>query len=718
MDLKSALPPVQGVAGGGDATARTEQVLSNLSALSTQLERELSPADGDQTPLDWLSRSPYQLEMAKSLFNSLQSKHGKTASHSARVLLGCAGWSGQLGLASSDADTIQMAALLHDVGKICVPDSILLKPTELTPEEHAVMSRCRQIGLDLVRNCLANSDVIELMKNTSAWFDGSRSGGVSRDQIPLGARMLSIVDAFDSMTTDQVYRKALAPTRAVDELHRCAGKQFDPELVRLFADASVTDPKLLEEQANHWLSSLAPTPGGVLAPESDHPSNAGLAADMFQYSLLENISAGVIFVNNQGRVLYWNRGAERLTGMPGPRIRGQRWATDLILMRTDRGLPLGEADCPIAAACSGITIERRYLIRNGLGRDMAVDVQAMPVRSADGVIHGAIMLAEDASSAVSLEARCRNLNEMATRDPLTQVSNRAEFDQRLAQACQDFTQHGASFSLVICDVDHFKKVNDTFGHQAGDEVLKGFARLLEGASRGVDLVARFGGEEFVLLFPGCDLVNAQRRANDIRRELAAIGQPALEGKQVTASFGVTEIAAGDVPSNVLRRADVALYAAKDRGRNVVVSLAAGESIDGEVASNATSKKNDDRVVLVQKTLVGQVPMQLLLQKLRGYISEFDAEVLTADGTRVELRFGGSGGLFRRRSDFPVPLVLDLTFPKDETRQQAARWDETIVVATVRLTSARERRREMAQQLAADTLRNLKMYLVLTEIDDG
>lgn len=715
MDLASALPPVEGVADGGNAVARTEQVLSNLSALSTQLERELAPADDGQTPLDWLSRSPYQLEMAKSLFNSLQSKHGKTATHSARVLLGCAGWSGQLGLSSSDADAIQMAALLHDVGKICVPDSILLKPTELTAEEHAVMSRCRQIGLELVRNCMSNPEVLELMQSTPAWFDGSRSGGVGRDQIPLGSRMLSIMDAFDSMTTDQVYREALQPTRAIDELHRCAGKQFDPELVRLFGDASITDPKMLQEQAEHWLQSLAPTPGGVLAPEADHQSNASLAADMFQYSLLENISAAVIFVNTQGRVLYWNRGAERLTGMPGQRIRGQRWATEIIQMRTDRGLPLRESDCPIAAACSGITIERRYQIRNGVGRDMAVDVQAMPVRSADGVVHGAILLAEDASSAVTLENRCRNLNEMATKDALTQVANRAEFDRRLNQACQDFELHGAAFSLVICDVDHFKKVNDTFGHQAGDEVLKGFARLLEGACRGVDLVARYGGEEFVLLFPGCDLANAQRRANEIRRELAAIGQPVLEGKQVTASFGVTEIAAGDVSNNVLRRADVALYAAKGRGRNVVVSLAAGESLDGGGSESTTDKKKDDRLILLSQTLVGNVPLQLLLQKLRGYINEFHAEVLTADGERVELRLGGGGGFFRRRSEFPMPLLVELTFPKDETERPSARFDETKVVATVRLASARERRRDQATLLAGDILRNLRMYLVLTEV---
>lgn len=715
MDLTSSLPPVQGAVGGGNAAARTEQVLNNLSALSTQLERELSPADTSQTPLDWLSRSPYQLEMAKSLFNSLQSKHGKTASHSARVLLGCAGWSNHLRLSTSDADAIQMAALLHDVGKICVPDSILLKPTELSSEEHAVMSRCRQIGLELVRNCLANPEVLDLMQNTPAWFDGSRTGGLGRDQIPLGARMLSIMDAFDSMTTDQVYRPAHTPTRALDELHRCAGKQFDPELVRLFADASVTDPKQLQDQAEHWLHSLAPTAGGVLAPAADHQAGAGLAADMFQYSLLENISAAVVFVNTQGRVLYWNRGAERLTGLPGQRTRGQRWATELIQMRTDRGLPLREADCPIAAANGGITIERRYQIRNGLGREVAVDVQAMPVRSADGVIHGAILLAEDASSAVTLEARCRNLNEMATKDALTQVANRAEFDRRLAQACHDFEQHGSAFSLVICDVDHFKKVNDTFGHQAGDEVLKGFARLLEGACRGVDHVARYGGEEFVLLFPGCDLTNGQRRANDLRRELAAIPQPALNDKLVTASFGVTEIVAGDVPTEVLRRADVALYAAKGRGRNVVVALAAGDSLAGGDSDAPAARKKDDRLIVLQQTLSGRVPLQLLLQKLKGFITDCGAEVLLADGQRVELQFGGGGGFFRRRNDFPVPLVMELTFPKDDAKAQQQRGDETIVDVTVRLSSARERRRDLANELARDVLRKLRMYLVLTEV---
>lgn len=714
MDLTSLLPAVDGLAGGGSAVARTDQMLSNLSALSTQLERELTSTDQQQPPLDWLNRSnPFQLEMAKSLFNSLQSKHVKTAAHSARVLLGCAGWSGQLGLSASDAEAIQMAALLHDVGKICVPDSILLKPSQLSPDELAVIHRCRHIGLELVRNCLANSDVLALMQNTNAWFDGSQTGGVARDQIPLGARMLTIMDAFDSMTVDQVYRPALPTTRALDELHRFAGTQFDPELVRLFADASVTDPALLQAQAEHWLESLAPTAGGVLAPGGDHASSATLAADMFQYSLLENISAAVVFVNTQGRVLYWNRGAERLTGHPGQHVRGQRWSPNLMQMRTDRGLPLRDADCPIVAASGGITIERRFLIRNGLGRDMAVDVQAMPVRSADGQIHGAILLAEDASSAVSLETRCRNLNEMATKDALTQVANRAEFDRQLQHACHAFEQHGTNFSLVICDVDHFKKVNDTFGHQAGDEVLKSFARLLEGSCRGGDLVARYGGEEFVLLYPGCDQANAHRRANDMRRELASIPQPALSSKTVTASFGVTEFAAGDSPESILRRADVALYGAKGRGRNVVVALSAGESLDGQSPQADEKKGADEQTVLLRQTLVSQTPQQLLLEKLKGYIHEFNAEVVHADSERVQLRLGGGGGLFRRRSDLPMPLLIELTFPKEVARPEA-RWSETTVVASVRLASRRERRRDQATQLASEILRNLRMFLVLTE----
>lgn len=105
----------------------------------------------------------------------------------------------------------------------------------------------------------------------------------------------------------------------------------------------------------------------------------------------------------------------------------------------------------------------------------------------------------DASPQISLEERCQSLHEKATKDPRTQVANCAEFDRTLALFVQAHVEQQLPCSLVICDIDHFKSINDTYGHQAGDEVLKLFGQMLKGECRQGDLVARYGGEEFVLL---------------------------------------------------------------------------------------------------------------------------------------------------------------------------------------------------------------------------
>src|SRR5208282_6666056 len=99
-------------------------------------------------------------------------------------------------------------------------------------------------------------------------------------------------------------------------------------------------------------------------------------------------------------------------------------------------------------------------------------------------------------------------------------------------------------SLLMCDLDHFKLVNDTYGHQAGDEVIKSLAALLKGACHPGDLVARYGGEEFVMLLADCDNTTASRRADQIRLALSLVRQPKMNGHSITVSFGVTEIQPG------------------------------------------------------------------------------------------------------------------------------------------------------------------------------
>lgn len=158
------------------------------------------------------------------------------------------------------------------------------------------------------------------------------------------------------------------------------------------------------------------------------------------------------------------------------------------------------------------------------------------------------------------------ITELSRTDPLTQCSNRRYFDERLEELISMVRRQSRPLCLVMTDIDHFKKVNDRYGHDSGDRVLQKFSALLRQFTRTEDLVARFGGEEFVVLLPFTDLDQARAMSERIRLDLAEkdfLGN----GYQVTASFGISQLRKEDQPLNLLRRADQALYQAKESGRN-------------------------------------------------------------------------------------------------------------------------------------------------------
>src|SRR5690606_33209115 len=171
--------------------------------------------------------------------------------------------------------------------------------------------------------------------------------------------------------------------------------------------------------------------------------------------------------------------------------------------------------------------------------------------------------------------KCMALHAQTTRDPLTQVANRAEFDRMLALFIDAHQETGLPCSLIMADIDNFKKINDTFGHQAGDEAIVTFASLLKSMCRTGDLVARYGGEEFAVLCADCNNATAAARAEEMRKKLSETVHASLANHLFTASFGVTELQDGDSPETMIRRADRALLQAKDQGRNQVVQLGAG-----------------------------------------------------------------------------------------------------------------------------------------------
>lgn len=159
------------------------------------------------------------------------------------------------------------------------------------------------------------------------------------------------------------------------------------------------------------------------------------------------------------------------------------------------------------------------------------------------------------------------LERLANRDGLTGIANRRHAEESLYKEIVSITRQRPA-SLLLADLDHFKRVNDTAGHAVGDEVLRGFATLLESCCRSDDLAARWGGEEFIVLCRETDASGAERLAERVRLAFAAIDSPHCE--RCTASFGVAEVRAGDTIESLLARADAALYAAKREGRNRTV----------------------------------------------------------------------------------------------------------------------------------------------------
>ncbi|MDM0030183.1 GGDEF domain-containing protein [Variovorax saccharolyticus] len=172
---------------------------------------------------------------------------------------------------------------------------------------------------------------------------------------------------------------------------------------------------------------------------------------------------------------------------------------------------------------------------------------------------------------VRLEKALRTIQELAIRDELTGTFNRRHLLELIGTERSRATESLPFFCVCLLDIDHFKKINDTYGHQAGDTVLTAFACAVERAIRSSDCFGRYGGEEFVLMMPQTDLRNALTMADRVRRTIEEIVFPGLpEGFRVTVSIGVAQYEPSEEVSAVLERADQALYVAKVSGRNRVV----------------------------------------------------------------------------------------------------------------------------------------------------
>jgi len=188
------------------------------------------------------------------------------------------------------------------------------------------------------------------------------------------------------------------------------------------------------------------------------------------------------------------------------------------------------------------------------------------LRAENKVVQNDVVASKD--KIIQLLSRANSAEKIARVDTLTQLPNRRAFDEAYAQCVEIQEQTGHVFSLVLLDIDHFKSVNDEYGHAAGDAVLSLFARILRENCKSHDHACRLGGEEFGILLPRCNEKLATSVAELHRQKIsAAVLQYGGHKISVTVSCGVAEAIPGNSLANLMERADVALYEAKTRGRN-------------------------------------------------------------------------------------------------------------------------------------------------------
>lgn len=672
-----------------------------------------------------------RLGIASSLFLALRARHLPTANHCLRVAMTCSSWAMLMNLKEKEQDELEVAALLHDIGKIGVPDHILLKPGKLTLDESQVVARHRQYAKEILSGCCASQDLLDVIYYAPAWYNG-RKGEFdrSRDQLPLGARMLAIADAFDSMTTDHLHRQAIPPQRALEELFEHADTQFDANMVKLFDYYLRSNhEKLNALVTRRWLQDLQPSNTRQFWDLSPSASAGipSLYGSLFHEHLLDSMHDGVVFVDSGLRIMKWNRAIELLTGISAASAEQQLWDPAILQLRDEHFKLIAADRCPVAQAIQeGHSTHKRVLLTDSKRDKISIDAWVIPVRGADGTICGATLLLQDASSRVSLEERLQRLNETATQDGLTGVANRAEFDRAHPRWVAAHLERGLPYSLIICDLDYFKRINDTHGHQAGDVALIAFATLLRKYCRNGEMVARYGGEEFVMLCSDCDRAAAASRAEMIREAWSRQPHAMLNGKSLTASFGVTELQAGDTGETMLRRADRALLQAKSDGRNTVVQLGGGL---------ADAHKNDaprslwrwwwrpSRPVqhLLQRRVVTVVPLRLAAEKLRGFVADHAAEILEIAENRVVLEIAGKNlPLIRRSADRPSPFLVELTLEEviDESQRALGAELRTVVQVIIRPKRQRDRRRDSADERARQLFLSLKSYLMAQDCSEA
>ena len=490
---------------------------------------------------------------------------------------------------------VRFAALLQDLGKLNLPDAILKRRGGLAAEDRALLMTHPVVAADLLSRFKPLADLAPLIRAHHEWFNGEGyPDGLKGEAIPIEIRIVSLVNAFFNVTFELPSKSENTIADGLLELTRSAGINLDPGLT----DAFVMMCRDAESARTSWYQELLEallrsTPAAVPVGPKDILSVADSRELRIIYRIAQETTAvldldtlltrivtiirevmGYYMVSillpssnpNELRVGAHSGYAVDITGITIPIGQGVTgWAYA-------HGIPQIVPDVGVDPRYVGVDDEvQSELAFPLMSRGRVVGVLNAESQHADAFSEGdvALMSAIGSQLASCLEVAQLHdtLKREASHDPLTRLNNRRHFLERIEQEIVRATSTGESFAVVFLDVDELKRINDTYGHLAGDALLREVSNALMDAVRGEDVVARYGGDEFVVLLPATPAAAAtsvaQRIAEGITRHRFMAGRELLQIPGV--SLGLATFPQdGKTAEDLLASADATLYRQKRR----------------------------------------------------------------------------------------------------------------------------------------------------------
>jgi diguanylate cyclase (GGDEF)-like protein/putative nucleotidyltransferase with HDIG domain len=557
------------------------------------------------------------LRTIEALALAIEAKDHTTHDHLQRVQIYARELAASLDLTEEELQALQAAALLHDIGKLAVPEHIISKPGKLTPEEFEKMKIHPVVGAEILERVRFPYPVAPIVRAHHEKWDGSGyPAGLKGEEIPIGARILAAVDCLDALASDRQYRRAMPLEDAMKVVRSEAGKAFDPRVVDALGKgyvqwerkAQLPGPKSASLSKDMKIErGLAPAAG--FEASNGSPAVAAAAEPVNFLNLIAGARQEVQALFEISQDLGNSLSLDETLSVLDVRLRRiiPHHSLAVWMVRGNELIPeyVNGEDCrlfsslqiPMGQGLSGWvaengkpivngnpTVEPSYLNDKSLTSALRSAV-ALPLEGANGTLgvltlyhmerdaftkdHLRLLMAIAPKIGMSIEnaLRFQQAESSATTDFLTSLPNARSLFLQLDAEVSRARRNNQPLTVVVLDLDELKAINDRYGHLEGNRLLREVAAGLKSNCREYDYVARMGGDEFVVLISGVKQADAEQRVEEFRHVVAGIGMQSFD-KPLSASIGVAHFPAdGADAERLLAEADRLMYQQKRARKN-------------------------------------------------------------------------------------------------------------------------------------------------------